>query len=141
MFQDVQFFEDNLPSELDIIDISMLAFSTNIIDKFVNDILAKDKSIITKSWPELASDIPSFPMNGINTDNVFSDIYSIILSFNDINRILSSSLLAFKKSLKWIDLSITSGSVNFAFIMVANELRTYREVFLFFLLNWIGRYY
>jgi len=74
-------------------------------------------------------------MNGINTDNVFSDIYSIILSFNDINRILSSSLLAFKKSLKWIDLSITSGSVNFAFIMVANELRTYREVFLFFLLN------
>ena len=83
----------------------------------------------------MASDIPSFPMNGINTDNVFSDIYSIILSFNDINRILSSSLLAFKKSLKWIDLSITSGSVNFAFIMVANELRTYREVFLFFLLN------
>jgi len=49
MFQDVQFFEDNLPSELDIIDISMLAFSTNIIDKFVNDILAKDKSIITES--------------------------------------------------------------------------------------------
>jgi len=74
-------------------------------------------------------------MNGIDTDNVLSDIYSIILSFNDINRILSSSLLVFKKSLKWIDLPIASGLVNFAFIMVANKLRTYREVFLFFLLN------
>ena len=49
MFQDVQFFENNLPSELAITDISMLAFSTNIIDKFVNDVLAKDKSIITES--------------------------------------------------------------------------------------------
>jgi len=43
-------------------------------------------------------------MNGINADNILSDIYSIILSFNDTNRIPSSSLLAFKKSLKWIDL-------------------------------------
>ena len=100
MFQDVQFFENNLPSELAITDISMLAFSTNIIDKFVNDVLAKDKSIITESWPELASDISSFSMNSIDTDNVLSDIYSIILSFNNINRILSNSLLAFKKSLK-----------------------------------------
>ena len=105
MFQDVQFFKDNLPSELAIVDINILAFFfENIIDKFVNNVLKKDKSIITESWPELASDIPSFPMNSINADNILSDIYSIILSFNDTNRIPSSSLLAFKKSLKWIDL-------------------------------------
>jgi len=35
MFQDVQFLENNLPSELAISDISMLAFSTNIIDKLL----------------------------------------------------------------------------------------------------------
>ena len=104
MFQDVQFFKDNLPSELAIVDINILAFFANIINKFVNNILEKDKSIITESWSELASDISSFPMNGINADNILSDIYSIILSFNDTNRILSGSLLAFKKSLKWIDL-------------------------------------
>jgi len=49
MFQDVQFFKDNLPSELAIVDINILAFFANIIDKFVNNVLEKDKSIITES--------------------------------------------------------------------------------------------
>ena len=50
MFQDVQFFKDNLPSELAIVDINILAFFfENIIDKFVNNVLKKDKSIITES--------------------------------------------------------------------------------------------
>lgn len=49
MFQNVQFFEDNLSSKLAIVGISILAFSANIADKFVNDVLAKDKSIITES--------------------------------------------------------------------------------------------
>jgi len=38
-----------LPSELAIVDINILAFFENIIDKFVNNVLEKDKSIITES--------------------------------------------------------------------------------------------
>lgn len=47
--QDVQLFEDNLLSKLTIVDISMPTVFVNIIGEFVDDVLAKDKNIITES--------------------------------------------------------------------------------------------
>lgn len=49
IFQDVQLFEDNLLSKLTIVDISMPTVFVNIIGEFVDDVLAKDKNIITES--------------------------------------------------------------------------------------------
>lgn len=155
MSQDVQFFKDNLPSWLTTIDVSILAVSIDILNKFVNNALAKNKSIVIRSWPESTSDIPSVPMNVIDTNSVLSDIYPIISSFNNTSKILSSLLLALKRSSKWIDLSkrnvlgyvckpiewyglitidnaiMTSKSVTFAFITVENKPKTYKKALCF----------
>ena len=82
----------------------MLIISTKVMNKFVDNVLVKDKSIIIGSQSESAFDTPSFPINGINADNVLSNIYSIILSSNNINKIPFGFSLALKKSLEWIDL-------------------------------------
>ena len=97
MSQNVQFFENKLSGELTIVDVSMLAISTDVMDEFVDGILAKDKSIVTESQSELAFNIPSFSMNDINTNNVLPNIHSIILSFNNTSRILCSPFLTPKK--------------------------------------------
>ena len=155
MSQNVQFFENKLSGELTIVDVSMLAISTEVVNKFVNNILIKYKSIVTGFQPKSVSNISSFLMKSINANNVLSNIHSIILSSNNTSRILSNPPSAPKKFLKQINLSkrntssyiyklvkhyrliainnaiIASGLVNFVFIIVINELRTYRKALCF----------
>lgn len=149
MSQNVQFFEDNSSSELAIVNINTLAVFVDIMNKFVNNALTKDKNIIIRFQPESTYNIPSFPINYVDTDNVSPNNYSVISFSKNTSRILFSPPLALKKSLKWIDLLkrnvsdyvykpieqykliiinntiIASKLVNFAFITVANEPRTY----------------
>ena len=47
----------------------MLAISTDVIDKFVNNILAKDNSVITKFRPKLVHNVLGIPTSIIDTDN------------------------------------------------------------------------
>ena len=129
--------------------ISILAIFVDVMNKFVNDALTKDKSIIIRSQPKSAYNISSFPINYVDTDNISSNNEPVTPSSKNTSRIFSSPSLTLKKSLKWIDLLkrnisdyvykpieqyglviindtiIASRLVNFAFITVANELRTY----------------
>ena len=84
--------------------ISILAIFVDVMNKFVNDALTKDKSIIIRSQPKLTYNISSFPMNYVDTDNISSNNEPVTPSSKNTSRIFSSPPLTLKKSLKWIDL-------------------------------------
>ena len=150
---DIQFFENNIPSDLAVIGIDTPKILTIVVDKLVNDVLAKENvTTVAQSNSRLTHIISDTIPTNIVDQNHTPEIVHSITPINNVTSEVPSSLPPIqKKTSKWDYLSrkdvstyvyklaecygllaindaITlDGSVNLTFIAVTNEPRTYYE--------------